>query len=290
MWLVGSAVAFLIFSMGELDLEFVGLLMVTLLMHELGHLLAMWIFGYRNLKIFFIPFLGAAAVGKGRGVAPWKEAVVLLAGPVPGILLGYVLLFGVAVSGHQVVPEWQSTLVGTLILLNGFNLLPFVPLDGGRLVSLALFTHSPSIETWFSVVSAGALVLGMLLLSEWVLAAFGAFWVWGALGRAHLVERAHALRRELAGAPLEPADLSDEQQHVLYRAAVDLVAGGIKPGAAQPPTQQVVQALGVQMRLLHERVTTPTVSGATSIMLCGLYLLALLSLVPMAYLMLLDGQ
>src|SRR3989344_6457092 len=40
------------------------LLVPILLFHELGHYVAMRIFHYRNLRMFFIPFLGAAVSGR----------------------------------------------------------------------------------------------------------------------------------------------------------------------------------------------------------------------------------
>src|SRR5437870_3320292 len=62
-----------------------------LLFHELGHYVAMRWFGYRNLRMFFIPFFGAAVSGQNYNVPGWKKAVVALAGPVPGIVVGAVL-------------------------------------------------------------------------------------------------------------------------------------------------------------------------------------------------------
>src|SRR5215475_12594763 len=63
------------------------ILIGVLLFHELGHFAAMKAFGYTDLKIFFIPFFGAAVSGHASGIAPWKRAVVALAGPVPGIVV-----------------------------------------------------------------------------------------------------------------------------------------------------------------------------------------------------------
>jgi len=103
-------------------------IVITLLVHELGHWLAMRVFGYRNTKIFFLPFFGAATAGRKDDAPLWQEAIVLLSGPLPGIVLG------VVVAILDVAP----TLAAMLIAINGLNLLPFLPLDGGRLVHRAL--------------------------------------------------------------------------------------------------------------------------------------------------------
>src|SRR5262249_41026480 len=72
--------------------------------HELGHYLAMLAFGYRNLRMFFIPFFGAAVSGQHYNVAGWKKALVALAGPVPGIAVGWVFcVAGIAIPNPLLV-------------------------------------------------------------------------------------------------------------------------------------------------------------------------------------------
>ena len=46
-------------GMGGLSVEMLAILVGVLFVHELGHWVAMRVFGYRNLKMFFIPFFGA---------------------------------------------------------------------------------------------------------------------------------------------------------------------------------------------------------------------------------------
>src|SRR5881394_398506 len=58
--------------------------------HELGHFLAMKIYDYKELGIFFIPLLGAYASGTKREVSQKQSAIILLAGPMPGIFLGII--------------------------------------------------------------------------------------------------------------------------------------------------------------------------------------------------------
>src|SRR5439155_12865752 len=62
-------------------------LVAVLLYHELGHFVAMKLFGYRDATIFFVPFFGAATVGRKHDATAAQQIIVLLAGPVPGLLL-----------------------------------------------------------------------------------------------------------------------------------------------------------------------------------------------------------
>src|SRR5688572_20446150 len=68
------------------------LLLITgiVLFHELGHFFAMKFFRYKDLGIFFIPLLGAYVSGTKREVSQKESAIILLAGPLPGIILGII--------------------------------------------------------------------------------------------------------------------------------------------------------------------------------------------------------
>lgn len=130
------------------------LLIVVLFVHELGHLFGMWIFGYKDLRMLFIPFMGALASGKKERVNVWQEAVILLLGPLPGYVLGIILIGGIFVD----TPQWLVQYGTISLILNAINLLPFMPLDGGRIVNLALFNRLPSFQlllTLMSIISLG---------------------------------------------------------------------------------------------------------------------------------------
>src|SRR5262245_55373702 len=73
--------------------SFEWLLLITAIVvfHELGHFFAMKAFRYKDLGIFFIPLLGAYVSGSKREVSQRESAIILLAGPLPGIIVGAVL-------------------------------------------------------------------------------------------------------------------------------------------------------------------------------------------------------
>ncbi len=140
-------------------------LLSVLLFHELGHFAAMKAFGYKNLRMFFIPLFGAAVTGQKMERSGWKKAVVALLGPGPGIVVGFTLAIvaGVAESASLERVAWM------LILLNGFNLLPFLPLDGGWVMQALFFSRHPGAEAGFKAFAGVALILislkgGLILL------------------------------------------------------------------------------------------------------------------------------
>jgi hypothetical protein len=129
-----------------------------LLLHELGHFGAMRLFGHSDAHIRFIPFFGAATMTMTRFRKLSHEMVVLFAGPLPGLLLG-LALFQIAEPGRS------SYILGSaimLVTLNGLNLLPLHPLDGGRIVHALLTAGRPRLDFALKVL-AGAVIVGCAL-------------------------------------------------------------------------------------------------------------------------------
>ena len=101
---------------------------ILLFVHELGHVIQLRREGVEASAPVFIPFLGAAVWAKSLGGNAAAEARVGLAGPVLGTL-GAAALVPVALATGE---DFWKALAFTGFFLNLFNLLPVVPLDGGR--------------------------------------------------------------------------------------------------------------------------------------------------------------
>jgi Zn-dependent protease len=103
---------------------FVGLLLI----HEMGHVIQLRREGIKASAPLFIPFLGAYVGMKEMPKDAAAEARVGLAGPVLGTIgCAIPAAFWIATGD----PFWQAcTFVG--LFLNLFNLVPVLPLDGGR--------------------------------------------------------------------------------------------------------------------------------------------------------------
>ncbi len=101
---------------------------VLIFVHELGHVLELRRQGVPASAPLFIPFLGAMIGMKELPDDAWKEARVALAGPV----LGSVGAAACWIAGEGTGSELLLALAFTGFFLNLFNLIPIVPLDGGR--------------------------------------------------------------------------------------------------------------------------------------------------------------
>ena len=112
---------------------------LLLLVHELGHVVQLRREGIKAGAPMFIPFLGALVAMKELPKDAAAEARVGLAGPVLGSLGALVPLGLYALTGDELF----QALAFVGFLLNLFNLLPVLPLDGGR----AMAALSPGM--WF---------------------------------------------------------------------------------------------------------------------------------------------
>ena len=135
--------------------RFAAIFVLLLLVHELGHVIQARREGLPASAPLFIPFVGALIGLRRLPDNAYAEAKLGLAGPVLGSLgaLG-VYLLGHATGSHLLL---AAAYLG--FFLNLFNLLPIVPLDGGRAmaalhpalwavgavlaVAVAIFLHSP---------------------------------------------------------------------------------------------------------------------------------------------------
>jgi Zn-dependent protease len=124
-------------------------LVALLFIHEMGHVIQLRREGIKASAPFFIPFMGAVVWAKSLGDNAVAEARVGLAGPVLGTI-GAAACIPLAIGTGD---DFWNALAFTGFFLNLFNLLPVVPLDGGR----AMAALSPWM--WF----AG--LFGVLLLA-----------------------------------------------------------------------------------------------------------------------------
>ena len=132
------------------DIKMTLVLALALLIHELGHFITMKVYGYVDLKIFFIPFLGIISAGDKNILSQKERTIVLMAGPLPGILIGLGLY-----CINDLNPELNlATPALIFIMLNVFKLLPLAQLDGGELIETLFFPQKETIKIFFSLSSA----------------------------------------------------------------------------------------------------------------------------------------
>jgi Zn-dependent protease len=194
-WLLAITAVLFVFSFkGRNSWESLWVLVLVLLIHESRHYVAMRLFKYRNVRMFFLPFFGAAVSGSHYSVPGWRKAIVSLMGPVPGIILGSALIFKFAGTGDKTLLR----IAVFFVAINAFNLLPLLPLDGGWFWNTLVFSRNRWIESMFQVLAAvGLIAMGTFFFrGSVVLAIVGVFMLIGARTTFKLASAAEELKTE----------------------------------------------------------------------------------------------
>ncbi|MBL7912122.1 MAG: hypothetical protein JNJ41_13770 [Bacteroidia bacterium] len=131
------------------NLAYIAAILLVIIIHEMGHFAFMKLFNYSNVKIFIVPLLGAFTTGKKQQVSQAQLSLIILAGPVPGIIIGSVLFW----FNIDLQNETLRLLANTFLIINLLNCLPFYPLDGGRLIETLFFKENHVIRLVFGIIS-----------------------------------------------------------------------------------------------------------------------------------------
>lgn len=126
----------------------------VVLFHELGHYVMMKLFGYSNVRMLFLPFMGAFVHGHKEEYIQSQSVLVVLAGPMPGIIAG--VLFWIVGFEYQI--QWMVETSLFLFVINIINLIPILPLDGGRLLNILFLERIEILQVIFTFASSLILI------------------------------------------------------------------------------------------------------------------------------------
>lgn len=171
------------------EVNFVFNLVIVLIIHELGHFLMMKLFGYKNVRMLFIPLMGAFVQGSKEEYSQKQSLLVVGAGPFPGIILGVLLMYFAGVYQNG----WMMELSVLFLLLNIINLIPLDPLDGGQIFKLLMRSNHDLFILVFTFISSLVLIAFGWFIDSWVMILFGFFMGF----RVRTIQNQYQLRKEL---------------------------------------------------------------------------------------------
>jgi Zn-dependent protease len=194
-------------------------------LHELGHSLVAQAFGVGVREIVLLPVGGVARLTR-EPQHPWQELLIALAGPLVNVAIGALLLvvalltFGSPWFLEGDIwqglgrPSWSGLLSNLLIsnlVLAVFNMIPALPMDGGRVLRAGLAmvlgrARATNIAaTLAQVLAAGLVALALFKLKDPVLLIIGVFVFLGA-AQERASSQAGVLLRDLrAGDVVNPS-------------------------------------------------------------------------------------
>ncbi|MGZ4105972.1 MAG: M50 family metallopeptidase [Tumebacillaceae bacterium] len=146
-------------------------LFTIVVVHELGHIFVAVSYGYKIREMQILPFGGVAKLEHGAmGWNPLHEVAIAIAGPLNNFLM---ILVGMLLHATGL---WSDALTQFFIkgnlMIGFFNLLPALPLDGGRILRAATarergFRAATEVSIRMSYLLATVLIVSGLI-SLWV--------------------------------------------------------------------------------------------------------------------------
>jgi stage IV sporulation protein FB len=129
--------------------------------HELGHVVAAKYYGWDVSEVQLLPFGGVAVVEEKGSVTAMEEIIVALAGPLQNVLM---IVFALSMKVTALWSDgWIDYFVQANMWIAIFNLLPVLPLDGGRILQALVsykFSYYQTLRmtVWISLAMSGAMI------------------------------------------------------------------------------------------------------------------------------------
>ena len=138
-------------------------LVISIYIHEMGHVAAIRRYGIAASAPMFIPGFGALVRLKQSPMGPREDARIGLAGPIWGSAAA-LAAWGIAVLGGG---PMYAAIAHVAAWLNLFNLMPIWPLDGGRAFTSLVMPHrwiaTAAVAIAYAITGDGIVLLVLLV-------------------------------------------------------------------------------------------------------------------------------
>lgn len=131
-----STYIFLLLSFLSGYFEYIYLLLITIFVHELGHLIFGLLINIKSTSITIYPFGGLTTYSEELNITTNKELIVLLGGIIFQLL--FIFLITLMNQNNLIEASTYNKLININKLLISFNFMPILPLDGGKLINILL--------------------------------------------------------------------------------------------------------------------------------------------------------
>jgi len=210
----------------------------AVLWHEAAHAVAAAVLGYRVREIELLPFGGVARIERADTAGAASEIIMAAAGPLASMVLAAAVYLARDYFPSQVL--WLDFYGEVNLMLAFFNLLPALPLDGGRILRALLATR----REWGEATAAVA-GLGKLLALALAVATAVGVWQTGTVNLTFLAAAVWLLVATRA----ETTAAGFRAMRILAAKKAELTARGVMPTShltalASVPVREVVRLFG----------------------------------------------
>jgi stage IV sporulation protein FB len=139
------------------DVAYYAMILITLIVHELGHLIAAFLVKVKVERCVIMPYGGEIELASGASLNPKKQLIIALGGPIATcccILVSPIL-----------DPLFAEPFLKLQLILLLINLIPIWPLDGGRIVFsiILIFSGKSRIYELFLLISLIIILLSVII-------------------------------------------------------------------------------------------------------------------------------
>ena len=136
-------------------------LILSVMLHEFGHVAAFRICGHSDARFRLIPMIGGVAISSQLPASQEKDFFITLMGP--GICLAPMVLAFALLELDWVAASQAGEFLCVFAIVTGainfFNLLPFWPLDGGRCLAILIRIFLPGAARQATMAMAAAMIV-----------------------------------------------------------------------------------------------------------------------------------
>ncbi len=163
-------------------------LIISVMIHEYGHVAAFRICGHHDARFRLIPLMGGVAISNRAPDTQGEDFFITLMGPaicLAPMIFGFVasdLIAGIS----PLVAEFFWIFASVTAALNFFNLLPFWPLDGGRCLRIITYAFWPGGARFLTIGMSAALAASAIAMQSTALLFFALLGAQSAFSMAHL--------------------------------------------------------------------------------------------------------
>ncbi len=153
-------------------LAFAMLLYASVLLHEISHALAARAF-QMPVRSIYLHFLGGATEIEGEATTPWREFVIAVVGPLTSLAIGAISWAAMDLIHPGLLRLAVGSLAGTNLFVGALNLVPGLPLDGGRVLQSLVWGVTKrrllgvTVAAWGGRLAAGAAILYPASMPLW---------------------------------------------------------------------------------------------------------------------------
>ena len=118
---------------------------LAVMLHEYGHVAAFRVCGHRDATFRLLPLVGGQAISSRLPSTHLEEVFISLMGPAIGLAPMLVLITGSDLIWDTAPRLAYAMQILAMVIagLNAFNLMPFWPLDGGKILRILVYTYLP---------------------------------------------------------------------------------------------------------------------------------------------------